>query len=67
MSEKTPATLPGDKLRKAVQEYSDLTDSRPDSSHNEKIDLISKKFDLSPIESDFLSRQLKTNPDSSTT
>lgn len=58
MSDKNPTSIPGDKLRKAVQEYLDLKETRPDSSHSERIDLVSKKFDLSPLESDYLTRQL---------
>lgn len=61
MSQETPASLPGDKLRKAVQEYSELIESMPDADHNKRMEIIAQKFDLSPLESEFLDRQLKNN------
>lgn len=60
MAPKLPTELPGDKLRKAIEEFSSLL-STTDKSRNELLQLVSQKFDLSPRECDFLLRQLKQN------
>ena len=53
-----PTELPGDKMRKALTAYSELKEKLPEKSRAELLDRVSQKFDLSPIECDFLLRQL---------
>ena len=60
MSDTTPTCLPGDKLRKAVQEYAELRKSKPELTSRELIELVCRKFDLTPLEADFLFRQLQS-------
>lgn len=54
-----PTEIPGDKLRKAIDEFAELLKST-NKSRGELIEIVSKKFDLSPLECDFLIRQLKS-------
>ncbi len=60
MSTRLPTDLPGDKIRKAIDEFCDILKSNTELSKAEIINSVSKKFDLSPLESDFLRRQLMT-------
>lgn len=50
--------LPGDKLRKAIDELCELKRQYPNKTTGELLDKVTCKFDLSPLESDFLLRQL---------
>ncbi|WP_136795851.1 MULTISPECIES: hypothetical protein [Desulfosediminicola] len=61
MTTKRPTELPGDKLRKAIDEYSQLRTTTPELSANATINKVAQKFDLSPIECEFLRRQLLEN------
>lgn len=54
-----PTEVPGDKLRKAIDEFSYLIKST-DKSRTELLEIVSRKFDLSPLECEFLIRQLTT-------
>jgi len=58
MTIQRPTELPGDKLRKAVDEFSRLRTADPHLTVNAAINQVSKKFDLSPLECEFLRRQL---------
>lgn len=58
MTTRQPTELPGDKLRKAIDEYSQLRLKFPDLSVNTAINKVAQKFDLSPLECEFLHRQL---------
>ncbi len=60
MTADLPTTLPGDMLRKAVKEYTEIRNKKPESTHAERINEVAIKFDLSPMQSDFLNRQLRT-------
>lgn len=61
MAPDLPTSLPGDKLRKAVQRYAELKQQSPESSHFELLELVAREFDLSPLESDFLNRNLRSD------
>lgn len=58
MKNRQPTSLTGDKLRKAVDEYSELQKNYSSSPKSELIAKVSKKYDLSPLEHEFLLRQL---------
>ena len=58
MSNHSPTELAGEKLRKAVAEFSELTLSHPDKKRQEILEMVNRKYDLSPLEADFLLRQL---------
>lgn len=58
MTTQRPTELPGDKLRKAVDEFARLRAADPDLTANSAINDVSKKYDLSPLECEFLRRQL---------
>jgi hypothetical protein len=53
-----PTDLPGDKVRKAIDEFCEILKSNTELSKGEIINTVSKKFDLSPLEGEFLRRQL---------
>lgn len=59
MTSKLPTTLPGDMLRKAIQEYSELKQSDPNMPHKKMLEVVAVKFDLSPLQCEFLNKQLK--------
>ena len=54
-----PTELQGDKVRKAVEEFCELLKQDKKKNRGELIEAVSKKYDLSPLESEFLVRQLK--------
>lgn len=58
MTSVLPTELPGDKLRKAIDEFCELVKQNPATSRGELIERVSRKYDLSPRECDFLLRQL---------
>lgn len=55
-----PTNVPGDKLRKAIEEFSELL-KFTNKSRAELLEQVSRKFDLSPLECDFLLRHLKND------
>ncbi len=59
MTSQLPTTLPGDTLRKAIQEYSEVQQKQPDTPHEKLLQLVALKFDLSPLQCEFLNKQLK--------
>lgn len=56
MSEKSP--LNRDKLKKAVQHFSELVESCPDKSRLQLLQEVQLKFDLSPADCEFLNKHL---------
>lgn len=61
MTTKHPTELPGDKLRKAIDAFTELRATAPELSLNTTINKVAQKFDLSPLECEFLRRQLLNN------
>lgn len=57
MSTKLPTQLPGERVKKAIQEFSELREQHPHKSRNQLLQQVVLKFDLSPKECDFLERQ----------
>ena len=56
---KTTIHPPGDKIQKAIREFSELLEENPDTERRKLIERVVKRFDLSPKECDFLERHLK--------
>ncbi|MGB3222235.1 MAG: hypothetical protein WBB23_05480 [Desulforhopalus sp.] len=56
---KTMIHPPGDKLQKAIKEFSELVGENPDVERWKLLEKVVKKFDLSPKESEFLERHFK--------
>jgi len=56
---KTTIHPPGDKIQKAIREFSELLEKNPDSERWKLIEKVVKMFDLSPKECDFLERHFK--------
>lgn len=56
---KTTIHPPGDKLQKAIKEFSELVEENPGLERWKLLEKVVKKFDLSPKECDFLERHLK--------
>ncbi|MFV0437987.1 MAG: hypothetical protein ACK5PS_11450 [Desulfopila sp.] len=57
-----PTELPGEKIRKAVDEFSALQRRHPEKSVQELLETVSRRLDLSPLECAFLQRQLGDSP-----
>ncbi len=51
--------ISGDRLKKAVLAFSELLEEFPEKSRAELLQLIMLKFDLSPLECEFLSKKLR--------
>jgi hypothetical protein len=56
---KTTIYPPGDKIQKAVREFSELLEENPENDRQKLLEKVVKKFDLSPKECDFLERHFK--------
>lgn len=56
---KTTIHPPGDKIQKAVREFSELLEGNPENDRQKLLEKVVKKFDLSPKECDFLERHFK--------
>ncbi len=56
MSDHSP--LGKDKLKKAVQYFSELVDSHPEKSRLELLQKVQLQFDLSPADCEFLNKHL---------
>lgn len=56
---KTTIHPPGDKMKKAIQELSELLRTKPEKSRRQLLERVAIKFDLSPNECDFLERHFK--------
>lgn len=56
---KTTIHPPGEKMKKAIQELSELIASKPEKSRTQLLQQVALKFDLSPNECAFLERHFK--------
>ncbi len=56
---KTTIHPPGDKIQKAVREFSELLEENPENDRRKLLEKVVKKFDLSPKDCDFLERHFK--------
>lgn len=61
MTPNTPTTLPGDKLRQAVQEFAELCRLQPEKEKQRILSRIVIKYDLSPKECAYLEKNLLEN------
>ncbi len=50
---------PGDKLQKALREFSELLLKHPEKSRSQLLQKVEVQFDLSPKECDFFKRNLE--------
>ncbi|MFW2369063.1 MAG: hypothetical protein ACN4GW_21820 [Desulforhopalus sp.] len=50
---------PGERIQKAIKEFSLLLETKPDKERWELLEIVATKYDLSPKESDFLVRHFK--------
>lgn len=56
---KTTIHPPGEKMKKAIQELSELLTNKPEKSRSQLLQQVAIKFDLSPNECAFLERHFK--------
>lgn len=56
---KTTIYPPGDKIQKAVREFSELLEKNPENDRRKLLEKVVKKFDLSPKDCNFLERHFK--------
>lgn len=56
---KTTIHPPGDKIQKAIREFSELLEEKPEIDRRKLLEKVVKKFDLSPKDCDFLERHFK--------
>jgi hypothetical protein len=50
---------PGEKIQKAIKEFSELLTEKPECKRGKLLEDIARRFDLSPKECDFLERHFK--------
>ncbi len=53
---KTTIHPPGDKIQKAIKEFSELLEDKPGIDRRKLLEKVVIKYDLSPKECDFLER-----------
>jgi hypothetical protein len=58
MTKQHVTELPGDKMRKAIDAFCELKQQLPEKTTRDLLDTVTRKFDLSPLECDFLRRHL---------
>jgi len=58
MSVRNSKPLSGDRLKKAVQAFSELLADNPEKKRAEVLRRVALKFDLSPLECEFLNKNL---------
>lgn len=58
MTKQHVTELPGDKMRKAIDAFCELKRQWPEKTTGELLDMVTRKFDLSPLEGQFLQRHL---------
>ena len=56
---KTTIHPPGEKIQKAIREFSELLEEKPEIDRRKLLEKVVKKFDLSPKDCDFLERHFK--------
>ncbi len=56
---KTTIHPPGEKIQKAIREFSELLNEKPEIERWKLLENVIKKFDLSPKDCDFLERHFK--------
>ncbi len=56
---KTTIHPPGEKIQKAIREFSELLVEKPEIDRSKLLEKVVRKFDLSPKECDFLERHFK--------
>ena len=56
MSSSQPTQLPGDKLKKAISCFCELLETKPDTPRKTLLQEVEIKFDLSPLECEFLNK-----------
>ena len=64
MSNSHPTQLPGDKVKKAIIRLSELIEQYPDKSRKELLNQVEIKFDLSPLECEFLNKHFAGSAES---
>jgi len=56
MPDSIPATIATDKIKKAIEAFSEMCKYHPEKKRMEILQIIEFRFDLSPRECDFLDR-----------
>lgn len=59
MSSQQPTKRTGDKKKQALVELCDLVEKHPEKSRQELLQQVEIKYDLTPIECEFLNRNFK--------
>lgn len=63
MTTTSPTQLPGDRLKKAIQAFSELRAENPEKDRRALLQKVEIQFDLTPLECEFLHRQFLAEPD----
>jgi len=56
-----PTQLPGDRIKKAITAFCELQADNPDQDRRVHLEKVERQFDLTPLECEFLNRQLLEN------
>lgn len=59
MASQLPTQVPGDKLKKAIVAFSEIIQDNPGKSRAAALQEVEMKFDLSPLECQFLDNHFK--------
>ena len=59
MMSKSSIQPPGDKMKKAIQQFSEWIEEKPEKTRQQLLQDAAIKFDLSPLECDFLARHFR--------
>ncbi len=60
MSPSLPTQPKGDKIKKAIARFSELVELHPDKSRKALLNEVEVKFDLSPLECEFLHKHFSS-------
>lgn len=58
MAATLPTQLPGDRVKKAIQAFCELRADNPSLDRKETLQKVARQFDLTPLECEFLCRQI---------
>ncbi|KGO34407.1 MAG: hypothetical protein WBN83_16510 [Desulfoprunum sp.] len=53
-----PTQLPGERVKKALVAYCEMKEKYPERDHRSLLQQVETRFDLTPLECEFLNRQI---------
>ncbi|MBB5346376.1 hypothetical protein JWG42_00460 [Desulfoprunum benzoelyticum] len=53
-----PTQLPGERVKKALVAYCEMKQNHPERDRRSLLEMVETRFDLTPLECEFLNRQI---------